>query len=90
MIGNNQRLQIKDFLWFLVLVGLFGVSWYGANYYKETIGVFIGQGGVLSVGLYFLVTVVGIVVAPFSAFPLLPMAVATWGSFWSASDSKIY
>lgn len=80
----SLRDKQKEILGALILIFLFiGIS-YLSQIYQEDLSLIIGAGGVLGIWAYLSITTIAVVVAPISTFPLLPVAVALWGSFWAA------
>lgn len=85
----GKRLSPEEIVSMLAVVGLFiGASFLAQRYgyLLEGMASFKGPTGML---LYVLITIVAVVVAPISTFPLLPLAVSMWGSFFAALFSII-
>lgn len=77
-------LKAKDIIVLLVVAALFIlVSQLTVRYTEELRGLIL-LGGFSGVIIYFLIIVISVVVAPLSTFPLLPVAVAMWGSLPTA------
>ena len=81
---SESKFKPKEILGVLAVVVLFVVVSYYAQIYQADLSLIIGAGGLLGVLAYLAITVMAVVVAPISTFPLLPVAVALWGSFWAA------
>lgn len=85
----GKRLSWEEILSMLAVVGLFiGASFLAQRYghLLQEMASFKGSAGIL---FYVLITIVAVVVAPISTFPLLPLAVSMWGSFSAALFSII-
>lgn len=68
---------------------LFVVAAYVANVYEARLGALIGVQGGAGMAVYVAITAFEVIVAPFSALPLLPVAVALWGSLVTALLSTV-
>lgn len=68
---------------------LFLISSYFSGRYADTIRLWMEKRNGVGVAAYLVTEVVATVVAPVSALPALPLAVALWGSFWAAIISYI-
>ena len=77
----------KPVVWILRLGGLLLIIGIALATYQElprlisTMGRLIGERGFLAAVVYVLIMASGIVVAPFSSLPLIPVAAAAWGVF---------
>ncbi len=68
----------------ILIVALFLVSSYYSGRYAEAIREWMSVRNGIGVLAYFAGELLATVIAPVSALPLLPLAVALWGSFWAA------
>lgn len=66
----------------VVAVFFIGASFLGQKY-ETNIKDFVAFGGVFAPVFYFLLSIVSVVFAPFSSFPLIPLAVVSFG-LWTA------
>lgn len=84
-----KHIHWPEIIGVLAVVGLFILSAWLAQVYKVEIESWVMMGGVWGVLVYVLTTVVAVVLAPISTFPLLPVAVSAWGSLLAAVYSVI-
>lgn len=73
----------------VVVAALFLASSYFSGRYADAVRTWMERRNGAGVGAYLLTEVVATVVAPISALPALPLAVALWGSFWAAIISYV-
>ncbi|MBI2096381.1 MAG: TVP38/TMEM64 family protein [Candidatus Taylorbacteria bacterium] len=74
----------KQFVALIVIILLFMLASFLADKYSERLAGIVSNRDELGLTLYFLLQVAAIVVAPFSVFPLLPVASALWGPIFTA------
>ncbi|NTW22171.1 TVP38/TMEM64 family protein [Candidatus Falkowbacteria bacterium] len=74
----------REILVTAAIIILFLVSSYYSGRYAEAIREWMSVRNGVGIFAYFLGELLATVVAPVSALPLLPLAVALWGSFWAA------
>lgn len=87
---NNKKIITKREITAVILIGLlFFVSTYFSQTYLSEIKAFIGEYDVWGVFVYGALAFAGTVVAPISTLPLVPLAVASWGSFYAGILSII-
>jgi uncharacterized membrane protein YdjX (TVP38/TMEM64 family) len=89
MFQKKKRLFSKEAIIILVIIIIFIFSSYFSLKYADFFEGMVYLQGVNGIMYYVLITVVAVVIAPVSTFPLLPIAVALWGSFWAATTSVI-
>lgn len=82
--------SMKEKILSILLIAAFFV---GAAIFAQQYGTLLQNipylSGTFGALLYVLITVIAVVVAPVSTFPLLPLAVSLWGSFFAAVLSII-
>lgn len=74
----------KEVVGVLILIVLFVVVGYLTQIYETELTTIVGEGGFWAVLAYISITIIAVVVAPISTFPLLPVAVTLWGSTLAA------
>lgn len=83
------KISGKEIFSLLAVVCLF----ISASFFAERYGYFLKEAaffqGFAGIFLYITITVIAVVVAPVSTFPLLPLSVSIWGSFSAALFSII-
>ena len=81
-----MKLNFKEILGITVLLFFFGLSAYWSREYGDVLKEMMGEtGGYLGMSFYFFLTVLAVVIAPFSTLPLLPVAVSLWGEFMAVA-----
>ncbi len=84
-IMNNLVKKYKTEIAVMIGLGiLFAVVAYFSNQYQAELQAIIDRNDPIGVLSYILITVIAVVVAPISTFPLLPVAVTIWGSWLAA------
>jgi len=68
----------------LIIVVLFVVAGYFSQVYLASLTDLLGEYGVLGMLVYVLGATIATIIAPLSFLPILPVAVALWGSFTAA------
>jgi uncharacterized membrane protein YdjX (TVP38/TMEM64 family) len=84
-----SKITLKEILGIVIIAVLFLAAVYYSGQYESYLENSILNEGVLGMFLYVVVTVLAIVIAPISTFPLLPVAVVLWGSTLGAVLSII-
>ncbi|MEK6871274.1 MAG: VTT domain-containing protein [Nanoarchaeota archaeon] len=73
--------KIKSIIALSVVIALFIVCSLAVQQNIGNIQTLVREGGNLSIFIYIFIVIVGVVIAPISAFPLLAVASNTWGWF---------
>ena len=81
---NKKWKNIISFLSVAVFIAFFILASYLAMKYESVFMNFAYLQGIFGMITYILITVIAVVIAPISTLPLLPVAVALWGSFFAA------
>lgn len=88
-MSSQKFINWKEIFSILAVAGLF----IGAAYFAKRYGYVLQEMAILKgfIGIFFyvMIAIVAVVVAPVSTFPLLPLAVSMWGSFFAALFSII-
>lgn len=79
-----KKLFSKEAIISILIIVFFVLSSYLSYRYAPTLEALTLLHGLWGMIFYVVVTIVAIVVAPISTFPLLPLAVTLWGSFNAA------
>ena len=81
-------LTTKEWVAVIALGLLFFAASVWSARYGETLALLLGDTGrFVGAFVYFLLTIIAVVIAPISTFPLLPIAVSLWGPFLTATLS---
>lgn len=75
-----SKLNSKEVLGAVFVLVLFIVAGYVSELYQAQLSGLIGVSGFFGMLSYVFITVIAVVIAPVSTLPLLPVAVALWGS----------
>lgn len=73
----------------ILLIGIVLLTYQQLPRLISTMGRLIGESGLAAAGIYVLIMAAGIVVAPFSSLPLIPIAAAAWGVLLGGTLSVI-
>lgn len=84
-----MKFNFKNIFPVLVVAMFFILASFLGQKYEENIKEFVAFGGGFAPVLYFLLSIVSVVFAPFSSFPLIPLAVLSFG-FWTAFLSTVF
>ena len=86
---KNYTYYIKIIIPLVFIFALFVFSAYLAQKYKENLISIIGDNNSLGVILYVAITIISVIIPPFSSAPLIPVAANIWGFFWAGVFSII-
>ncbi|MBI5753764.1 VTT domain-containing protein [Candidatus Peregrinibacteria bacterium] len=86
---NRKGLATGEIFAILLVIALFIAAAIFAKQYDYLLKEIPYSQGYLGAIFYILITIFAIVVAPISTFPLLPLAISLWGSFFAALYSII-
>jgi len=84
MIEKNKSYKKGEIISILSIVVFFSLATIFAKQYGDILKDIPYLEGPSGAFLYVLITVLAVVAAPVSTFPLLPVAVSLWGSFFAA------
>lgn len=79
-----KHMNYREFLGLMTVVGVFILAAYFAREYSDILEMAVLERGVWGMGIYILVTMIEVVVAPLSTLPLIPIASFAWGGFMAA------
>lgn len=75
---------MKEIIIIAIVLAVFLISTYLSVTYAENLRGLVAISGTAGMFFYFLITTLAVILAPVSTLPLLPLAVALWGSFTAA------
>ena len=84
MIQRISQLNRKEIFGAVFVLVFFIVAGYVSEVYQAQLDSLISFGGFLGMLAYVFITIIAVVIAPVSTLPLLPLAVALWGTVQGA------